>query len=123
MRSLRNAPRQAKDLCKNLTHSCGQPVQFVILDAQFVKMCRRVEQILGVGAAPADGMGDDLRLLFQRQAPAILHVIGIYDVGDGLDPAAIAQADHLMRFQIGRGHQLAFAQLGQHVLFLPRTHG
>lgn len=77
-------------------------------------------KIVAIKAAPSRRHSDDLRLFFQRQAAAILHMIGVDDIGQGLASAAFSKADGKVPLDIGGRDQLALAQGGKRFRLGPR---
>jgi cation transport protein ChaC len=75
--------------CANL---CCQPRQISIGNAQFGQMISGGKKIVAVGAAPARGACDDFGLFGQSKAAAILLVLGVNHIGQGVNATPILQS-------------------------------
>jgi len=110
----RTRPSQRCDLAAHL-------LQPVIANAERLEMLERAQDIVLVPAGLADGAANDVCGVIGIERAGILLMLPVDNVGDRLDrtapssPAAI-QPDIQHAFEINAGHQLAFAQVGKHLV-------
>ena len=104
-----------------LAHPLRQPLKIRVAQPDLGQMFSGVVKIFVVRTAPANRMGDDLGLFLQRHPAAILYVVGIDHIGDGIDDVSVFQMHIQHTLDIGRGNQLALAQLVQGAVFVARV--
>jgi hypothetical protein len=86
----------------------GKPFKVGVGDAKVRQMGGGGPEVVAVQSAATAGPGDDLRLVFAIKM-AVLSVVWVDDVGQCIHRSGFGQ-DRQGHLQIGRGHQLAFAQ-------------